>query len=286
MFALCPWLTSARCRLCLFIIVLCLSEVVWDKRGMGGTHWGVRNKQQQRMTTNVIVCHLVATLHSAMWHLDFVLTSYMARTRELAHLGKLPPMSVHGSWPSFVSQVVAFIVVCGRLSSFVGWLWWQGSHGLWLVLGVMSWLVLAALLGCGSGWLKKGSDVTSCDISVMFKLTREITCTISHDLLAVYSKNPSVLVQSLAQVKFSPKGWSQSCWAQARPTCQLLLWKPPELGRNYRGTMKTSTQPELIRKLVDKLHYYGFAILMLARGCAFRLHLENIETWLGDPLSY
>jgi len=45
----------------------------------------------------------------------------------------------------------------------------------------------------------------------MFKLTHEITYTISHDFLAVYSKNPSVLVQSSAEVKFSPQGWSQSC---------------------------------------------------------------------------
>jgi len=46
MFAPRPWLTLARCRLCPFIIVLCLSEVGWDERGMGGTHRAVKNKQQ------------------------------------------------------------------------------------------------------------------------------------------------------------------------------------------------------------------------------------------------
>jgi len=101
------------------------------------------------------------------------------------------------------------VFVCGWSSLFVGWLWWQGSRGLWLALGVVSWLLLAALLGCGSGWLKKGSDVTCCDISVMFKLTCEITCTISHDFLAVYSENPSVLVQSwsnLGRGEIQPSG--------------------------------------------------------------------------------
>jgi len=106
-------------------------------------------------------------------------------------------VSVHESWPSFVSQVVAFVVVCGQPSLFVdSHLHFLAGCGLLLLLGIMLWLPLVALLGCGSGWLKKGSYVTSCDISVMFKLTHDITCTILHDFLAVYSKNPSVLVQS------------------------------------------------------------------------------------------
>ena len=48
-FALCPWLTSAQHCLCPFVIVLCLSEVGWDDGmgGWGGTHHGVKNKQQQ-----------------------------------------------------------------------------------------------------------------------------------------------------------------------------------------------------------------------------------------------
>jgi len=173
------------------------------------------------MTTLVIIRCLVSMSWTTTWHLDFVLMSYVVRRSELAHLGKLPPMSVHWSWLSFMSWVVVFIVICGWQSLFVGGrLHFLASHGLSLALGIMSWLLLVALFGCGSGWLKKGSDVTSCDISVMFKLTCEITCIISHDFLAVYSKNPSVLVQSLAEVKFSPQGWSQ-----ARPTCQLLPLK-------------------------------------------------------------
>ena len=93
------------------------------------------------MTTLVIVHCLVATSQSTMWHLDFVLTSYVVRKRELAHLGKLPPMSVHGSWPLFVSQVVAFVVICGRQSLFVG------SH-LHLLAGCGGGVVM----GCGWCW--------------------------------------------------------------------------------------------------------------------------------------
>jgi len=159
------------------------------------------------MTTLVIIHCLVATLQSMMWHLDFILTSYMARKRELAHLGKLPPVVlavIRELGSSVHCRLWAAVFICGWLSSFVGQLWWQGSCGLWLVLGVMLWLLLAALLGCGSGWLKKGSDVTCCDTSVMFKLTREITCTISCDFLAVYSQNPSVLVQSWTNLSRGP----------------------------------------------------------------------------------
>jgi len=75
------------------------------------------------------------------WHLDFVLTSYMARKRELAHLGKWPSVSVHGSWPSFMSRVVAFVVVCGRQSSFVG-------SRLHLLAGHGG----GAVMGCGCCW--------------------------------------------------------------------------------------------------------------------------------------
>jgi len=83
-----------------------------------------------------------------MWHLDFILMSHVAGRSELAHLGKLLPMSIHGSWPSFMSQVVAFIVVCGWQSLFVG-----GSLCLWVVIFVFwpvmvgwSWVVVG--VGC------------------------------------------------------------------------------------------------------------------------------------------
>jgi len=82
-----PWLTSAQRHLCPLIVVLCLSEVGWDECGMGGTHCGVKNKQQQQTTTLVIIHCLVAMSRTAMWHLDFVLTSCMVRRGELTHLG-------------------------------------------------------------------------------------------------------------------------------------------------------------------------------------------------------
>ena len=74
------------------------------------------------------------------------------------------------------------VVVTGRSWVVVG----VGRHVMVAVGGVVElWL-----------WLVEGrSDVTGCDINVMFKLAHEITCTISRDFLAVYSKNPSVLVQ-------------------------------------------------------------------------------------------
>jgi len=67
----------------------------------------------------------------------------------------------------------------------------------WVVVGIEHRVVVAigSVVGLWS-WLVEGrSDVTGCDINVMFKLAREVTCTISRDFLAVYSKNPSVLVQ-------------------------------------------------------------------------------------------
>jgi len=121
-----------------------------------------------------------------------------------------------------MSQVV--VAFGGGLLSFVGshlflwvvvfvfWLVVVTGH-LWVVVGIGCHVVVAigSVVGLWLWLVEERSDVTSCDISVMFKLTCEFTCTISHDFLTVYSKNPSVLVQSLAEVKFSPQGWSQSC---------------------------------------------------------------------------
>ena len=68
--------------------------------------------------------------------------SYVVRRSELAHWGKSPPMSIHGSWPSFVSRVVAFVVICGWQSSFVGGrLHFLASHGG------------SAVMGCGWHWV-------------------------------------------------------------------------------------------------------------------------------------
>jgi len=81
----------------------------------------------------------------------------------------------------------------------------------WVVVGIGRRVVVAVggVVGLCS-WLVEGrSDVTGCDISVMFKLAREITCTISCDFLTVDSKNPSVLVQSwsnLGRGEIQPSG--------------------------------------------------------------------------------
>ena len=93
---------------------------------------------------------------------------------------------------------------------FVFWLVVVMGHS-WVVVGVGCHVVVAVggVVGLWL-WLVEGrSDVTGCDINVMFKLAREITCTISHDFLAVYSKNPSVLVQSwsnLGRGEIQPSG--------------------------------------------------------------------------------
>jgi len=104
-------------------------------------------------------------------------------------------MSICGTWLSFVSWAV---IGFGRHSLlFVG-----SCFHLWMVIFIVGHRVVVAVGSVVGLWLvEERSDVTSCDI----------TCTISHDFLAVHSKNPSVLVQSSAEVKFSPQGWSQSC---------------------------------------------------------------------------
>jgi len=102
--------------------------------------------------------------------------------------------------------------VCCRLRAAVFVFWPVVVTGRsWVVVGVGRCVVVAVggVVGLCS-WLVEGrSDVTGCDISVMFKLAREITCTISHDFLAVYSKNPSVLVHSwsnLGRGEIQPSG--------------------------------------------------------------------------------
>ena len=118
-------------------------------------------------------------------------------------------MSVHGTW---LSLVLVGVHCHLWVAVFVFWLVMVTGHS-WVVVGIGHCVVVAvgSVVGLWLWLVEERSDVTSCDISVMFKLTHEITCTISCDFLAVYSKNPSVLVQFLAEVKFSPQGWSQSC---------------------------------------------------------------------------
>ena len=84
-----------------------------------------------------------------------------------------------------------FIFVCGWLSSLVGgWLRLLGGRGggadvscgwCWALCHGCGWRCHWVVVG---GWLKKGMDVTHCDIWIMFKFTCEIiTCMISCDHL-------------------------------------------------------------------------------------------------------
>ena len=94
---------------------------------------------------NVIVHRLVAMSPSATWHLDFAWS--------FGFVG-----GCLGSW--------AAVGICGRsglLYLVVG----VGRHVVAVVGGVVMWWLW---------WLdEEKRNVTRCDISVMFKLTREIT---------------------------------------------------------------------------------------------------------------
>ena len=93
---------------------------------------------------------------------------------------------------------------------FIVWLVVVTGHS-WVVIGIGCRVMVAVggVVGLCSWLVEERSDVTGCDISVMFKLTREITYTISRDFLAVYSQNLSVLVQSwsnLSRGEIQPSG--------------------------------------------------------------------------------
>jgi len=162
----------------------------------------------------------------------------------------------------------AAIFVCGQSSSLFGWLWWRGIHGLSLASGVVSWLPLVVLLGCARGWLKK--EVMSQVVTLVWCLNSHVRLHIQSHVISLQftvktSQSWSSPGPTSAEVKFSPQGWSQSWWAQARPTCQLLplkttrAWQSSaDLGRNYRGTMKTSNCLTWQRQgLGDPSHYPG-----------------------------
>jgi len=114
----------------------------------------------------------------------------------------------------------AAIFVCEQSSLFFGQSWWQGVHGLSLALGIVSWLLLAVLLGCGHGWLKK---------EVMSQVVILMWCLNSHVRLHVQSH----MIFSQFTVK-TP----QSCWAWARPTCQLLPLKTMRAWQELQGDNK------------------------------------------------
>ena len=124
------------------------------------------------------------------------------------------PVSIRRCWPSFISQAVVGFGGC--LLSFVGghlclWavvfiFWLVVVMGCsWVVIGIRCRVVVAigSVVGLCSWLVEERSDVTSCDISVMFKLAREITCTISHDFLAVYTQSWSNLSRGEAHLPTS-----------------------------------------------------------------------------------
>jgi len=151
------------------------------------------------MTMNVAIRRLVATSLSAMWHLDSVFKEMMGRGEVsyspglvIAHVHTWLLVVVHEPWWMVVGWSW-FVFICGRLSSLVGnqlcllggrgggadvrcgWRWalCRGCRRRrrWVVVG---------------GWLKKGMDVTHCDIWIMFKFAHEIiTCMISCDHLGL-----------------------------------------------------------------------------------------------------
>jgi len=131
---------------------------------------------------------------------------------------------------------------------FVFWLVMVTGH-LWVVIGIGHRVVVAvgSVVGLWLWLVEERSDVTGCDINVMYKLTREITCTISHDFLAVYSQNPSVLVQSwsnLGRGEIQPSGLVSVLLSSGKahlPTSTSENHPSlAELSRNYWGTIKTS----------------------------------------------
>jgi len=124
----------------------------------------------------------------------------------------------------------AAVFVCGQSSSFFGWSWWRGGRGLWLVLGVVLWLLLAALLGCGSGWLKKGSDVTYCDISFLAVYTQ------SWSNLGRGEIQPSGLVSVLLS---SGKAHLPTSTSENHLSLAEVWQSSAKLSRNYSGTIKT-----------------------------------------------
>jgi len=116
------------------------------------------------MTTNVAVHRLVATSLSVMWHLDSVFKEMMGRGEVSYSPGLI------------IAHVCTWLLLGGHGSGAdvsCGWHWvlCRGCcrQRRWVVVG---------------GWLKKGMDVTHCDIWIMFKFAHEIiTCMMSHDHL-------------------------------------------------------------------------------------------------------
>ena len=148
----------------------------------------------------------------------------------------------------------SFGFVGSRLGSWVA----IGIHGrlgsLYLVVGIGCHMV--AVVGSVVVWwlwwyMEERRNVTHCDISMIFKLTCEITWMISHDNHIVYTVNTpspgpvlgqpwlrwnSALRAGLSPAKVSPGSPTNLIWP-------FDLWTPPELCRaqeELQGTIKTS----------------------------------------------
>jgi hypothetical protein len=50
-----------------------------------------------------------------------------------------------------------------------------------------------------------------------------------------------------------------------------------------KNSSDSGPEPSVFKESVEQLSYYAYALLRLARGRAFRMHLENIEHLLDDP---
>ena len=97
------------------------------------------------MTSNVVICRLVAMSPSATWHLD----STWSFSSVSGHLG---------SW-----RAVGVRRQLGSLYLIVG----IGCHVVAVICGVVVWWLW---------WLmEERRNVTRCDMSMMLKLTHEIT---------------------------------------------------------------------------------------------------------------
>ena len=174
----------------------------------------------------------------------------MMNDDQCCHLSFGCHVAISNMAPGFC-MVISSVIGCLGSWVAVGVHGWSGS--LYLIVGIGC-CVVAVVGGIVVWWLwwlnEERRNVTCCDISVMFKLTHEITWIISHDNHIVYTVNTpspgpvlgqpqlrwnSALRAGLSPAKLCPASSTNLVWP-------FYLWNPPELGRNYRGTIKTSKQ--------------------------------------------
>lgn len=69
-------------------------------------------------------------------------------------------------------------------------------------------------------------------------------------------------------------------------TALNVLTMYDESTANKDTSAKDPTHESAFNKNVCKVHLYGFGLLRISRGRTFQLHLENIESFLVDPLAF